>query len=202
MIDPISIAGLAFTATTVGSLIALHLRKVEVPRVGRWRAPPNIYIHPGSPVTMAEAHEARVYWTKLGFSFGELRVTHTERPAGNILITLPSQAWVMGAAGRAWWTVADAEGDEPAERPESELEDVVDVVPSSGLIMQAKIIIDPGLNSQERMTALRHEFGHALGFRHARARLDKKGRVVSHPTGHVMNPLLSKCGKGHRGIKP
>ena len=205
MIDPVSIAGLIFTATTIGSLLVLHFRKVEVPRAGYWAHPPTVYLHPGSIVSEAELAEVLDYWTKLGFEFntgGGVVVTHSlhGRVPGGIYVTVPSQEWSEGAAGRAWWTVTGSPDLE--QHAESFLEDIVDIAPITARIIRAQIVIDPGLNAEDRVTSLRHEVGHSLGFRHARARLDRKGRVVAHPRNHVMNAELRNCGKGHKGIRP
>jgi hypothetical protein len=194
MIDPISLAGIGFALLTGGALFALHFRRVEVPRVGRWKIPPNVYLHPGSPVTERELFAALRYWEGLGFEFGGVIITHIEPPSGAIAVTIPNRNWTENSAGRAWWTVLD---DRAETAGESNLEDVVQVHPTSVLITAARVVIDSSLSAADRTTALRHELGHALGFRHART---EWGPFVGHPTGHVMHPQLAKCGTGYEGI--
>lgn len=182
MLDPASIAGLIFTATTVGSMVVLHLRKVQVPRVAIWTDPPPVIYHPAiGKGAIDDLMEAMAYWEKLGYPFEGLWPS-TTAPVFGIYVDIMDR-------------------DHPLTEEQSGIAQMTGLNAKPNLILeQCRIVIDPGLNAEDRLTATRHELGHALGFEHAFAGLDRKGNVRSYPTGHVMHPKLDKCGKGHRGL--
>lgn len=224
--DPLTIAGLAFTGATVASLVGLHLGKVVVPRVGKWPNPPRVLLQPAAPVALGQVHDAARFWADLGFKFARVELTDHLGPVdGAITIGAPDRDWLMNAAGRArWLTEFPLRDDEIDDNEPEHLTRASDVLGdiTEGYITQAVIGIDPMLSDRHKVQALTHELGHALGFLHCetallgRRKKDRKDgkrkegearrvlgvKVVGRKTGHVMHPYLSQAGKNAKGIKP
>jgi hypothetical protein len=222
--DPITL-GVAFTVVTVGSLVKLHFSKVHVPRVGRWRRPPTVYVGANSPVSWDQVEAAVQWWRARGFALGDVVTasTFTAPPPGGILVGPPSLARMGEAAGAAsWLTEHPLAEDELGPVPEGEwisrASDILGPLDGEGWIRHAQIGVDPVLAQTRAADILRHELGHALGFLHCetalfgRRRRDSKSgrrkagaprlRVVGRKSGHVMHPTLAGMGEATVGMVP
>ncbi len=202
--DPVSLLGGALTVVTVGSLFGLALGKVVVPRVGRWKRPPLVLVHPSAPVELEDVHAAVQWWRDLGFEFGNVKITNAERYInGAILI----KAGELGGddAARATWDVETAGLDEDWHSTADEILGRV----VRGQIWHAVIEVEPPPFGRDMRLLLVHELGHALGFQHCETAVLGRGKrgnprlgLVGRKRGHVMHPLLSESGWNAKGLHP
>jgi len=168
------IIGGAFTGLVVASLLALHLGKVVVPRVGEWEAPPRILVDEFGPVTVEQVRKAIVKLEAIGHVFGPVSTTRSSAMVPGAIVVGLQDAKLMAAnriASATWATAFEfGEFDEDlGEAPElkTDARDVLGPVDVLGRILHAYIGIDPvQLEGRDPVQVLAHELAHALGFLH------------------------------------
>ncbi len=175
--DRLSIAGWVGAGLVLLLLVVLHLMAVRVPVIGKWEAPPAVYLDPEASVSATQVSAAMARMRELGHVFndgGPIESQSTGHRLGAITIIRRDAPW----------------GDDHSGR--TELRQAADGTIKSALVML------PGDIEREDLV-LTHELAHALGHGHTSTALP--GPFIAQKTGHLMHPSTEGIGWDTTGMK-
>ena len=178
---PFAIAGAAITAVACGLLAAGHVIEPTVPVYAAWYDRPVVLLVDTAPVGATETLAALDWWAAKGYFVAGAALV-TEPPPGVVEGTIVIDGgWLedntLGQT-RMWW------------------ENMPPHSPNRMTFVYIEIV--SGLTTETRFAVLVHELGHAFGFAHVETRLPFG--IILRPTGHVMNPYVTKTGEKTAGI--